>query len=319
MCSCLQTPPASCLRYRATIVRERRIRRSGRLTSLAARRRRWQAAPRGSAPRWSSDGRSIAFIGAGDNGQAGIVVANADGTNRAWITEVNGTNAPLPNVGERLAWSPDGRQIAYVSSERGPEPDMDADPIVITRYWWRPASSAGGRFNDNRRLHLYVVDVQTRQVRQLTSGNFYEHSIDWSPDGTQLTFLSNHEPDPDFKNNYDVFLLDVASGAVRQLTHTASNEYRPIWSPDGKAIAVQGLKRQLTSSETNSEDTHVWTIDVSQRAAPRNRGRDRQPAGSAAMGRRRPVDLFHRAVTGQRRLVSDVRRGRTGRARAAGR
>jgi dipeptidyl aminopeptidase/acylaminoacyl peptidase len=216
----------------------------------------------GSAPRWSSDGRRIAFIGPGDKGKAGIVVANADGTNRAWIAEINGTNAPLPNMGERLAWSPDGRQIAYVSSVPGPEPEMDADPIVITRYWWRPASSAGGRFNDNRRLHLFVVDVQTRQIRQLTTGSFYEHSIDWSPDGTQLAFLSNHEPDPDFKNNYDVFLLDVASGAVRQLTQTASNEYRPIWSPDGKTIALQGLKRPLTSSETNSEDTHVWTIDA---------------------------------------------------------
>ena len=138
---------------------------------------------------------------------------------------------------------------------------MDGDPIVITRYWYRPASSAGGRFNDNRRLHLFVVDVQTKQVRQLTSGNFYEHSIDWSPDGTQLAFLSNHEPDPDFVN-YDIFIIDVASAAVRQLTHTRSNEYRPIWSPDGKSIAVQGLKRPMTSSETNTEDTHVWTIDV---------------------------------------------------------
>lgn len=216
----------------------------------------------GSAPRWSLDGQKLAFIGVGSDGKSAVVVANADGTNRKAIAEVGGTNAPLPNMGDRFAWSPDGRQVAFVSATPGPEPDMDRDPIVITRYWWRPASSAGGRFNDNRRLHLFVADVASGQVRQLTKGDYYEHSIDWSPDGTRLAFLSNHEPDPDFKNNYDVFLLDIASGAVRQLTQTASNEYRPQWSPDGKTIALQGLKRSLTSSETNREDTHVWTVDV---------------------------------------------------------
>src|SRR2546430_747932 len=62
--------------------------------------------------------------------------------------------------------------------------------------------------------------------------------------------------------NYDIFLLDVASGVARQLTNTKNNEYRPVWSPDGKTIACEGLKRPMTSSETNSEDTHVWPLDV---------------------------------------------------------
>ena len=62
--------------------------------------------------------------------------------------------------------------------------------------------------------------------------------------------------------NYDIYLLNVASGAIRQLTQTRSNEYRPVWSPDGRFIAYEGLKRPMTSSETNSEDTHVWTVDV---------------------------------------------------------
>src|SRR5581483_5935568 len=45
-------------------------------------------------------------------------------------------------------------------------------------------------------------------------------------------------------------------------TQTKNNEYRPVWSPDGRTIAYEGLKRPMTSSETNSEDTHVWTVDV---------------------------------------------------------
>ncbi len=216
----------------------------------------------GSIPRWSPDGKRLAFIGRTGDDKSGIVLANADGTGVEPLTDVVGSNHPLPQVGERLAWSPDGRRIAYVSATAGPEPEMESDPIVITRYWFRPASSAGGRFSDNRRLHLFVADVATKQVRQITGGLYAEHSIDWSPDSKQLVFLSNRQPDPDFFFNYDLFIVDVDSAAVRRLTETKNNEYAPVWSPDGKTIAYSGLKRPITSSETNMEDTHVWTIDA---------------------------------------------------------
>jgi len=216
----------------------------------------------GSAPRWSPDGTRVAFSGRTGDGKSGILIANADATNITPLADVTGTNHPLPRAGERVAWSPDGSKIAFVSATPGPEPAMEADPIVITRYLYRPASGWGGRFNDNRRLHLFVVDVATKQVTQLTDGTNYEHSIEWSPDGKSLAFLSNHEPDPDFFFNYDIFTIDVASKAVQRLTETKSNEFGPTWSPDGKTIAYSGLERLITSSETNMEDDHVWLLDV---------------------------------------------------------
>jgi len=216
----------------------------------------------GNAPRWAPDGKHIAFEGRTGEGKSGIIIARADATGAEPLVDVMGTNHPLPQLGERFAWSPDGTRIAFVSATPGPEPAMEADPIVVTRYWYRPASGHGGRFNDNRRLHLFVADVTTKQVRQLTEGTTYEHSIDWSPDGRQLLFLSNHEPDPDFFFNYDIFTIDVDSKAVKRRTETKSNEFGPSWSPDGKTIAYAGLKRVITSSETNMEDTHVWTLDV---------------------------------------------------------
>ena len=204
----------------------------------------------------------MAFSGKTADGKSGIVIANADASGGALLAEVSGTNHPLPRVGERLAWSPDGSKIAFVSATPGPEPPMEADPIIITRYWYRPASGFGGRFSDNRRLHLFVADVASKQVTQLTDGTNYEHSIDWSPDSKSLAFLSNHEPDPDFFFNYDIFTIDVASKAVKRLTETKNNEFGPTWSPDGKQIAYPGLKRLMTSSETNMEDDHVWLLDV---------------------------------------------------------
>ena len=102
-----------------------------------------------------------------------------------FLAEMTGTNAPLPGSGATVAWSPDGKRIAFVSSVPGPETaSATGDPIVITRYLYKPDAAEGvTHFNDNRRLHLFVVDVASGRIDQLTDGNHYEHSIDWSPNG----------------------------------------------------------------------------------------------------------------------------------------
>ena len=135
--------------------------------------------------------------------------------------------------------------------------------MVITRYLYKPTAIEGlTRFNDNKRLHLYVVDLASRQVRQLTTGKFYEHSLDWSPNGDEMLFVSNREADADKTFNYDMFAVRVKDAAVRRLTNTKSAEYLPVWSPDGTRIAFLGTKRELTSSETTMEDTHVWVMNA---------------------------------------------------------
>lgn len=88
--------------------------------------------------------------------------------------------------------------------------------MVITRYLYKPTFSEGNtRFNDNRRLHIFAVDLNTKKVRQLTDGVYYEHSIDWSPNGEELAFVSNREPKPDeFFNNIPVAFCGVYSGVT---------------------------------------------------------------------------------------------------------
>lgn len=215
-----------------------------------------------SEPTFSPDGKRLAFIGRIAAG-AGLVVANADGSAPQLIAPVEGTNHPLPSSGVRLAWSPDGTRLAFISATPGPEADANGDPMVITRYLYKPTASEGGtRANDNRRLHIFIADVASRQVSQLTDGNYYEHSIDWSPKGDEIMFVSNRGPDPDRFFNYDIFAINVASKAVRRLSDTKSAEYYPRWSPDGRMIAFSGTKRPLTSSETTMEDTHVWVMNA---------------------------------------------------------
>jgi dipeptidyl aminopeptidase/acylaminoacyl peptidase len=214
----------------------------------------------GAGPRWAPDSRRIAYFGRGREGD-GLLVRDVGSSKATYVGPVTGTNHPLPSAGERIAWSPDGRQLAFVSTTPGPEADANGDPMVITRYLYKPTATEGEtRFNDNRRTHVFIADLANGTTRQVTSGNYYEHSIDWSPRGDEIAFVSNRGADPDRFFNYDLFAVDLRSLAVRRLTDTKSAEYYPKWSPDGTTIAFAGTSRPLTSSETTMEDTHVWVV-----------------------------------------------------------
>jgi dipeptidyl aminopeptidase/acylaminoacyl peptidase len=223
---------------------------------------------------WSPDGRWIAYAG-DQNGNTKLMVAHPDGSVARSFVELQGTNSPLPTTGSRLAWSPDSKRIGFVNAVPGPETaDASRDPIVITRYLYKPDNNEGlTHFNDNRRLHIFAADIGTGDIRQLTDGVHYEHSIDWSPDGREIAFVSNREPNEDQFFNYDLFALNVSSGAIRRITATENAEYQPRWSPDGKTIAYLGTKRGLTDLETTMEDTHIWLIDAD--------GRNRRELGAA--------------------------------------
>ncbi len=220
------------------------------------------------SPEWSPDGRWIAFI-ATVAGKTSLYVARPDGSAERALAEVVSTNSPLTYEGRAIAWSPDAGRIAFVSATPGPETAAaGGDPMVITRYLYKPDYSEGNtRFNDNRRRHIFLADLAAGTVKQATSGNFEQHSIDWSPDGQEIVFISNREPAPDLFYNPDIFALRVSDGSIRRITATENAEFEPRWSPDGRTIAYMGTRRGLTDLETDMEDTHVWLVraDGSQR------------------------------------------------------
>jgi dipeptidyl aminopeptidase/acylaminoacyl peptidase len=217
----------------------------------------------GGGPLWSPDGKWLAFFGH-QNDKSGLFLARPDGSDIAFLTATEGTNSPLPGTGNELTWSPDSKQIAYVSATPGEGATAsNGDPIVITRYLYKPDAGEGmTRFNDNKRLHIFVLDIGTKQIRQLTSGNYDEHSIDWSPNGTKILFASNRDANQDEFFHYDLFTLTLADNSIHRLTAAEYTEYDPAWSPDGKLITYRGTKRGLTDRETTMEDTHVWVMDA---------------------------------------------------------
>jgi dipeptidyl aminopeptidase/acylaminoacyl peptidase len=209
-----------------------------------------------STPRWSPDGNSIAFLSQQEE-QDGLWVVRLDKPEPRFVAPVHSTNFFITYAGEPFSWSPDSKRIAYISARaEAPEPQDRSrrpdDPRVIDRLQYKSRTS----FSDNRRTHVWVVDVERPAPLQLTSGAFYDHAVSFSPRGDEIAFLSNHEPDPDALNNSDIFAVDLG-GQTRQITHTKGCEYDPVWSPDGRMIAYTATTREITTIDSVAEDTHL--------------------------------------------------------------
>jgi len=273
-----------------------------------------------SAPEWSPDGAWIAYTATADD-RSGLFIVRPDGSGNALLTPLASTNAPLPNTGKRYAWAPDASRLAFVSATRGPASEETGDdPVVITRYLYKPHGlERHSRFNDNRRLHIFIVGVRSHAVEQLTGGDHHEHSIDWSPDGDEILFISNREPNEDQFFNYDLFAVRVADGVIRRLTATENAEYRPHWSPDGRRIAYQATRRGLTNLETTMEHAHLWLMEADgshrRELGSRIDNRQGEPAWSSdgqsvycAVHQRGSVHLYRLAVSGAdpQAVIDDV-------------
>jgi len=205
-------------------------------------------------PRWSPDGRFLAFLSERDEDVSQLYLLNRLGGEAEKLVDT-------PQDVEDFAWSPDGGRLVLVLRDPSRE-ELEAAaakgkgegegegkagsgkpkarrPWVIDRLQFKEDEIG---YLDRRRTHLYVFDLAGRTMRQVTSGDYDDAAPAWSPDGRWLAFASNRSrPDPDATYDSDIWVVaadNTDQGAhPTQVTTDPGDEREPAWSPDGKWIA----------------------------------------------------------------------------------
>ena len=216
-------------------------------------------------PRWSSDGKTIAFVRTAEDDAQIWLIGRAGGEARP-VTKLP------PGKIKALEWSPDGTRLAFVFHPGAKEKEP---PLLrhVTRLRYK---EEGAGFLDSERDHIWIVQARDGRTEQITRGDWDDACPAWSPDSRRIAFVSNRLPDADYRLlEFDVWIVGSGGGVPRKLPKPAGPASHPVWSPDGKTIAFLGHDQPEES--WGGANTHVWTAAADGRRPARDilRGFDR--------------------------------------------
>jgi dipeptidyl aminopeptidase/acylaminoacyl peptidase len=230
--------------------------------------RRLTNGPSDSSPRWSRDGKMLAFLRAPSEGKTQIYLMRSDGGEPQALTSFA---RPISSI----AWSPAGNTIAFTASTK-PEDlekkkDGDDEHVSDVRVINQAVYRFNGRgYNDaTRHSHVWTIAAsEDAKPKQLTNGEFDEQDVEWAPDGSRIYFTATRVREPYYDERANALYSVPAAGGETVKVVDAEinvNSYAP--SPDGKWIAFSGTPSKPVLSHSQSD---LYVVSATPGAAPKN-------------------------------------------------
>lgn len=236
-----------------------------------APRRLTSGAHRDGSPQWSPDGQWIAFVSDREHGSQIWALPTAGGELVRLTRLRHGTNTPR--------WAPDGRALLFLAEVRPDEDPLQPQPedakarereqkreatrlrhITRLQYRWDGDDISEGR------QHIWRVAFDPAAIasggtlptpEQITSGDFDHLDPAWSPDGTQIAFVSDRADDRDANRTDDLWVQDLATGEVTRVTQQSRENHTPSWGPDGRLAWFSAT----VTPGTSYSNVHLWLAE----------------------------------------------------------
>jgi dipeptidyl aminopeptidase/acylaminoacyl peptidase len=207
------------------------------------------------APRWSPDGRTLAFL------------SDRSGSVQLYLLPLSGGEARqishLRNGVTEYSWKPDGTAILASGPWKPADDKNEPDSSEIACVYIRLDEQWDGMgYKHNRHQQIWLIPLEGEAMR-ITSEPVDIVSACWSPDGSEIAFCANRRSDPDLSVSMALWVLTLATGQMRRLTPEEGLAQMPAWSPDGRSIAYY-----YAPDQTEASNIVPWIVDASGQSAP---------------------------------------------------